>query len=83
MKRIRIGILGGGRGVALAKNFMMLNCDIVALCDFRPERLEYGATCRYSSELPAVSCQNSWPTFSSGVMERIVLSTQAMSSSDR
>ncbi len=44
MKRIRIGILGGGRGVALAKNFMMLNCDIVALCDFRPERLEYGAS---------------------------------------
>ncbi len=44
MKRIKIGILGGGRGVAIAKNFMMLNCDIVALCDFRPDRLEYGAS---------------------------------------
>lgn len=43
MKRIKIGVLGAGRGVSLAKNFMMLNCDIVALCDFNLERLEHGA----------------------------------------
>ena len=43
MKRIKIGIFGAGRGVDIAKNFMMLNCDVVALCDFRPDRLAYGA----------------------------------------
>ena len=43
MKRIKIGVLGAGRGIDIAKNFMMLDCDIVALCDFIPERLEHGA----------------------------------------
>lgn len=42
MERIRIGIFGAGRGADLAKNFMMQNCDIVALCDNRPERIERG-----------------------------------------
>ena len=40
MNKIKIGVFGGGvRGVDLTRNFLMLNCDIVALCDFRPERL--------------------------------------------
>ncbi|MBQ3085012.1 MAG: hypothetical protein IJC46_06165, partial [Clostridia bacterium] len=43
MNRIKIGVFGAGRGVDIAKNFMLLNCDIVALCDFRPDRLEQGA----------------------------------------
>ena len=43
MKPIKIGILGAGRGIDIAKNFMMLNCEIVALCDFRPDRLKFGA----------------------------------------
>ncbi len=42
MKRIKIGVVGGGRGATLAQNFMLLNCDVVALCDDIPERLELG-----------------------------------------
>ncbi len=39
MKKLKIGVFGVGRGLHLAKNFMLLNCDIVALCDFHKERL--------------------------------------------
>ena len=42
MKKYKIGILGAWRGMHIAKNFMLLNCDIVAICDFKPDRLERG-----------------------------------------
>lgn len=41
MKPIKIGVLGAGRGSTLAKNFMLLGCEIVALCENNPERVEY------------------------------------------
>lgn len=40
MKKIRVGIFGAGRGMDLAKNLMMLDCDIVAICDSYEERRE-------------------------------------------
>ncbi|MBQ8311403.1 MAG: Gfo/Idh/MocA family oxidoreductase [Clostridia bacterium] len=41
MKKIRIGIFGAGtRGRSLAWTFMMLNCEIVAICDTRDAELE-------------------------------------------
>ena len=41
MERIRLGIFGAGvRGRDLVKPFMLLNCDIVAICDFRDEELQ-------------------------------------------
>ena len=41
MERIRLGVFGvGTRGRSLAKTFMLLNCDIVAICDFREDQLE-------------------------------------------
>ena len=43
MKKYRIGVFGAGRGVDIARNFMLLNCDIVALCDFHEKRLREGA----------------------------------------
>ncbi len=43
MKKVRVGIFGAGRGTDVAKNFMMLDCEVVALCDFRPDRLKTGA----------------------------------------
>ena len=43
MKQIKMGVLGAGRGVDVAKNFMMLGVDIVALCDFNKDRLAMGA----------------------------------------
>lgn len=33
MEKIRVGVFGAGRGMTLAENFMLLNCEIVALCD--------------------------------------------------
>ena len=38
MKKIKIGILGAHRGLHLAHNFIMLGCEIVALCDFNDKR---------------------------------------------
>ena len=43
MKKLRIGIFGAGRGVDVSRDFRMLDCEIVALCDNIPERLTYGA----------------------------------------
>ncbi len=40
MKKIKIGIFGAGRGADLARDFMLLGADIVALCDFRKDRWE-------------------------------------------
>ena len=34
MEKIRIGIFGAGRGVDIAENLMLLDCEVVALCDF-------------------------------------------------
>lgn len=42
MKNLKIGVFGAGRGVDIAKNFMLLGCDIVALCDSRKERIDEG-----------------------------------------
>ena len=39
MSKIKIGVFGVGRGMDVAKNFMMLDCDIVAICDNHKERL--------------------------------------------
>lgn len=42
MNKIKIGIMGAGRGVDIAKNLMLLDCEIVALCEFDKERAEDG-----------------------------------------
>lgn len=43
MSKLRIGIFGTGRGSYLAKDFMLLNCDVVAICDHHEERLQAAA----------------------------------------
>ena len=40
MDKLRIGIFGAGRGMDIAQNFMLLNAEIVALCDNHKERRE-------------------------------------------
>lgn len=40
MDKLRVGIFGAGRGMGLAKNFMLLGAEIVALCDRHKERRE-------------------------------------------
>ena len=43
MKKIKVGIFGVGRGMELAKDFMLLGADIAAICDFNKERLDAAA----------------------------------------
>ena len=41
MSKLKIGIFGAGvRGLDLARNFLLLGCDIVAICETREERRE-------------------------------------------
>ena len=41
MSKLKIGIFGTGiRGLYVARDFMLLNCEIVAVCDFREKRRE-------------------------------------------
>lgn len=40
MEKLKFGVFGVGRGMDIAKEFMLLGVDIVAICDFRKERLE-------------------------------------------
>ena len=43
MEKIKIGILGAGRGADVAENFMHFdNCEIVALCEINEKRAEEG-----------------------------------------
>ncbi len=42
MKKIRIGILGAGRGIDIAQNFMLLDCEIIGICEFDKERAASG-----------------------------------------
>ena len=44
MSKIKVGIFGAGRGMDIARNFLLLNADIVAICDFHEERLEKAAS---------------------------------------
>ena len=40
MEKIKIGVFGVGRGSDIAKNFMLLDAEIVAVCDFNKERMD-------------------------------------------
>lgn len=40
MKNLKIGVFGTGRGRDIAKNFQLLNCEIVAICDSGKEKKE-------------------------------------------
>lgn len=42
MKKIRIGIMGASRGTDIAKNLMLLDCEIVALCEINEKRASDG-----------------------------------------
>ena len=48
MKKIKIGILGVGRGRYLARDFMLLGADVVAICDSSKERMD-------------IAVKNLWP----------------------
>ena len=37
MEKIRIGVFGVGRGMDIVRNFMLLGCEVVAICDNHKE----------------------------------------------
>jgi len=43
MNKLKVGVFGTGRGMDIANNFILLGCDIVAICDFHKERREAAA----------------------------------------
>lgn len=52
MKKLKIGILGAGRGIDIAENLILLeNCEVVSLCENKKERVKYGLD-RLGKEIP-------------------------------
>lgn len=51
MAKIKIGVMGAGRGLNIAENFRLLGCEIVALCENNPERAAWGLK-EYGFEIP-------------------------------
>ena len=43
MEKLKIGVLGAWRGMHVAKDFRLLNCEVVALCDNHKKRCEEAA----------------------------------------
>jgi len=43
MKKLKVGVLGCGRGAGVAQNFKLLGCEVVATCDNRDNRAENAA----------------------------------------
>ena len=42
MEKVKIGIFGAGRGIDIAQNLMLLDCELTALCDFNEKRRNEG-----------------------------------------
>ena len=52
MKKLKIGILGAGRGIDIAQNLLLLdNCEVVSLCENNKSRIKYGLD-RLGKEIP-------------------------------
>ena len=69
MEKIKIGVFGVGRGTDLAANFMMLNAEIVAICDFKQERID-----RVISRYPKdVAVYNDFDKFIEHDMDAVIL----------
>ena len=68
MKKLRIGIFGVGRGNGLGRNFMLLNCEIVALCDSRRESMEIA-----KKAFPDAAVYESFDEFIEHDMDAVIL----------
>ena len=69
MEKIRIGVFGVGRGMALAKCFMLQNAEIVAICDNHEQRRE-AAVKRLD---PSVAVYESFDEFIDHPMDAVIL----------
>lgn len=69
MKKIKVGILGAGRGMDLAKNLMLAGAEIVALCEINPERAARGIE-NFGADIPVY---NNFDEFIELGMDAVVL----------
>lgn len=69
MKKLKIGVFGVGRGTTLAKAFMLLGCDIVAICDDRPSRIDDWV----KSTLPDAAVYDNFDAFIEHKMDAVIL----------
>ncbi|MBE6608246.1 MAG: Gfo/Idh/MocA family oxidoreductase [Ruminococcaceae bacterium] len=68
MKKLRVGVFGAGRGADLATNFMMLGCEIVAVCDLHKERREEAA-----KKLGGIAAYEDFDSFIEHGMDAVIL----------
>ena len=54
MDKVKIGVFGACRGVDIAKNFLLLGCEISGLCDFNEKRRNEGLK-KLGIEVPVFS----------------------------
>ncbi|MBQ9131666.1 MAG: Gfo/Idh/MocA family oxidoreductase [Clostridia bacterium] len=69
MKKIRVGVFGVGRGMYLAEAFMLLDAEIVAICDNHKERRE-AAMAKLDS---SVAAYESFDEFIEHPMDAVIL----------
>ncbi len=69
MKKIKIGVLGTGRGMDIAKNFMLCGAEIVAVCDSREERINDAMKKLGSS----IKVYESFDEFINGDMDAVIV----------
>ena len=69
MGNLKIGVFGTGRGMDIARNFMLLGCDVVAICDNHAERREKAAKTLDSS----VAVYDDFDKFIQHDMDAVVL----------
>lgn len=69
MGKIKIGIFGAGRGIDIANNLLLLDCEIVALCDFNENRRNDGLK-KLGKDVPVF---DDFDTFIEQEMDAVVL----------
>ena len=69
MGALKIGVMGAGRGLGLAGNFLLQGCTLTAVCDNRPDRLQ-NARNRYGEGI--VYC-DSFEQFIEQDMDAVIL----------
>ena len=69
MKQLRVGVFGVGRGMDLAKNFLLQGAEIVAICDHHKERRE-AAVARLDK---SVAVYESFDEFIEHPMDAVIL----------
>ena len=70
MKPIKLGVFGAGRGADIAKRFQLQNCEVVALCEARRDRVEAGLA---KLNDPSVTVYENFDEFINHDMDAVIL----------